>query len=71
MTEKRFNIIESRIIKDAWFIEDSLKEFTFPTIINGKDTCFTFCKALNKLSDENIKLSQENLYNELYKKVKK
>lgn len=71
MTEKRFNIIESRIVKDAWFIEDSLKEFTFPTIKNGKDTCFTLCKALNKLSDDNIKLLEENLYNELYKKVKK
>lgn len=64
MTEKRFNIIESRIVKDAWFIEDDKKEFTFPTIKNGKDTCFTFCKALNKLND-NIELSEKNLHKEL------
>ena len=67
MTEKRFNIVESRIMKDAWFIEDNKKEFTFPTIKDGKDICFTLCKALNELND-NIKLSEKNLYKELLKK---
>ena len=66
MTEKRFNIIKSRIVKDGWFIEDTLKEFTFPTIKNGKNICFTLCKALNKLNN-NIKLSEKNLYKELLK----
>lgn len=69
MTGKRFNIIESRIVKDAWFIEDSLKEFTFPAIKNGKDTCFTFCRALNKLNND-VKLSEKNLYEELLKELK-
>ena len=67
MTEKRFNIVKSRIVKDAWFIEDSKKEFTFPAIKNGKDICFTLCKALNKLNN-NTKLSEKNLYKELLKK---
>lgn len=67
MIEKRFNIIESRIVKDAWFIEDSEKEFTFPTIKDGKDICFTLCKALNELNND-IKLSEKNLYKELLKR---
>ena len=70
MTKKRFNIIESRIVKDAWFIEDTLKEFTFPAIKNGKNTCFTLCKALNKLNND-IKLSEKNLYKELLNETKK
>ena len=70
MAEKRFNIIESRIVKDAWFIEDSEKEFTFPTIKDGKDICFTHCKALNELNN-NIKLSEKNLYKELLKELYK
>lgn len=60
--------MKSRIVKNAWFIEDTLKEFTFPTIINGKDTCFTICKALNKLNN-NIELSEKNLYKELKKEL--
>ena len=68
MAEKRFNIIESRIVKDAWFIKDNEKEFTFPTIKDGKDICFTLCKALNKLNND-IKLSEKNLYKELKKEL--
>lgn len=64
MTEKRFNIIESRILKDGWFIEDKEKEFTFPTIINGKNICFTLCNALNDLND-NIVFQKKELYQEL------
>lgn len=67
MTEKRFNIVKSNIVKDAWFIEDNKKEFTFPTIKNGKNICFTYCKALNELNDD-IKLSEKNLYKELLKR---
>lgn len=64
MTEKRFKIMESLIVKDGWFIADNKKKFTFPTIKNGKDICFTLCNALNDLND-NIVFPKKELYQEL------
>lgn len=64
MTEKRFNIVKSNIVENAWFIKDNKKEFTFPTIKNGKGICFTLCNALNDLND-NIVFPKKELYQEL------
>ena len=64
MTEKRFKIMKSVIVKDGWFIADNKKKFTFPTIKNGKVISFTLCNALNDLND-NIVFPKKELYQEL------
>lgn len=67
MTKKRFNVVKSNIVEDAWFIKDELKIFTFPAVKGDSKILFTYCKALNKLNDNN-KLSDDK---DIYKKFKK
>ena len=45
MNEKRFNIRKSHVIKNGWFIEDSLKKFTFPTSKGDKGCIRLFTSA--------------------------
>ena len=66
MVEKRFNVVKSNIVENAWFIKDELKIFTFPAIKGDSKTLFTYCKALNNLNDNN-KLSDDE---DIYKKLK-
>lgn len=52
MTEKRFEIVKSKLIKDGWVINDKLKQFTFPTLKGDKRALISYCKALNELYEE-------------------
>ena len=58
MNEKRFNIRKSHVIKNGWFIEDSLKKFTFPTSKGDKGWLTSYCKALNKLFEDKKQLKK-------------
>lgn len=58
MSEKRFNIRKSHILKNGWFIEDNLKKFTFPTLKGDKGWLISYCKALNKLFEDNKQLKK-------------
>ena len=65
MVEKRFNVVKSNIVENAWFIKDELKIFTFPAIKGDSKTLFTYCKALNNLMTiinfQMMKISIKNL----------
>lgn len=67
MTEKRFEIVESKLIKDGWVISDKLKQFSFPTLRGDKRALVSYCKALNELHSENeqFKQSQKSILREL------
>ncbi len=58
MNEKRFNIRKSHVMKNGWFIEDSLKKFTFPTSKGDKGWLTSYCKALNKLFEDKEQLKK-------------
>ena len=58
MNKKRFNIRKSHVIKNGWFIEDSLKKFTFPTSKGDKGWLTSYCKALNKLFEDKKQLKK-------------
>ena len=71
MAEKRFNVIKSNIVEDAWFIKDKLKIFTFPLIKGDSKILFTYCKALNKLNNDDKLSNDEDIYEKLKKELKK
>lgn len=62
MTKKRFEIVESELVKDGWVISDKLKQFTFPTLRGDKRALVSYCKALNELVKENMMLKDKNTY---------
>lgn len=47
----RFEVRTSNIIKNGWFIEDTVGNKKFPTSTN-KFVCDFYCKALNDLYEE-------------------
>lgn len=59
MTEKRFEIVKSKLIKDGWVISDKIKQFTFPTLKGDKRALISYCKALNELNEENENLKHQ------------
>ena len=60
MTEKRFKITKSKLVKNAHVIEDGKKQFTFPTLVGDKWALIAYKQALNEISEENEQLKQEN-----------
>ena len=57
--KKRFNIVKSKLVENAHFIEDGKKQFTFPTLVGDNRGLIAYEKALNKLSEENELLNKE------------
>ena len=57
MTEKRFTINNSNIVRDGYFIKDNVGNFSFPTTTDGSDLIM-YHKAMNELSEENEQLKQ-------------
>ena len=58
MTEKRFKITKSKLVENAYVIEDKKKQFTFPTLVGDNRGLIAYEKSLNKLSEENEQLKQ-------------
>lgn len=58
MTEKRFNVRKSQFINEGYVVNDKEKKFVFNAL--SKEGAITYCKALNKLNDENEQLKCEN-----------
>ena len=57
MTEnKRFKITKSKLVQNAYVIEDKEKQFTFPTLVGDKRGLIGYEKALNKLSEQNASI---------------
>ena len=61
MTEKRFKITKSKLVENAYVIEDEKKQFTFPTLVGDNRGLIAYEKALNELSEENEKLKKKIL----------
>ena len=55
---KRFTIKPSSIVDDVTVIIDAEKKYSFPILDSTLN--YMFCKALNKLNDENEQLKSEN-----------
>ena len=59
MTEKRFKITKSKLVQNAYVIEDKEKQFTFPTLVGDSRGLIAYKEALNELSKEDEKLKSE------------
>ena len=57
--KKRFDIVKSKLVKNAYVIEDKEKQFTFPTLVGDNRGLIAYEKALNKLSEENEELKND------------
>ena len=58
--KKRFDIVKSKLVHNAYVIEDEKKQFTFPTLVGDNRGLIAYEEALNKLSEKNEQLQERN-----------
>lgn len=52
MSERRFNIVKSKLVENGWVINDKCNEFVFPTFVGDKKQLIAYCNAFNRFQDK-------------------